>query len=286
MLSLLHSRFFLRSSLALASCASLAFSSVASAEPLREERDRLFIGAEVNGVPVDALLDSGAELSVADTTFAQEAHVGSGEEVAMRGTGAGESSARIVEGVRISAAGVTLDSATIAVTDLGDVSARLIGRPLRFVLGRDFFDAGRWKVDLQAHQIAAFAYGVPTGERLPLASSKGIETIPVTVGGVSATADFDLGNGSDVRISQALADRLRLDPVGMEPAGGIGGAGLTPVVFIPELIIAGHPFRAVRAHVSPAADGADLNVGLRILRHFRMVIDFPGRAVWLDYAGI
>lgn len=284
MVLVLHSRKLARLALALAVSVLAVASATASAEPLREERDRLFIAAEVNGVPVEALLDSGAELSVADTAFAQEAHITGGDEVAMRGTGAGESRARIVEGVRISAAGVTLDHATIAVTDLRDVSQRLVGRPLRFVLGRDFFDSGRWSVDLQNSRISPSSSAEPAGRRLSLASSKGIETIPVLVNGLSATADFDLGNGSDVRISKALSDRLGLQPVGMEPAGGIGGAALTPVVFIPELAVAGRTFRDVRAHVSPSSDGADLNVGLRILRNFRMVIDFPGHAVWLESA--
>src|SRR5690242_15806031 len=99
---------------AVAVAAALALPSWASAEELQVVGDRLFLNAQVNGVAVEALLDSGAELSVADAAFAETAKIGGGSEVAMRGTGAGESRARIVEGVRIAAAGVTLPAATIA----------------------------------------------------------------------------------------------------------------------------------------------------------------------------
>ena len=86
MISSFRSRVAARSTMAMAASLLAVAATEAPAEPLREQRDRLYLSAEVNGVAVEALLDSGAELSVADTAFAREAHIVGGAEVAMRGT--------------------------------------------------------------------------------------------------------------------------------------------------------------------------------------------------------
>lgn len=255
---------------------------MALADPLVVRGDRLFVGAEVNGQAVEALLDSGAEISVADAAAAPALGLGAGDAVAVKGSG-GSQAARIVPSARIAALGVSITNTPVAVTDLSDISARLVGRRVDFILGGEFFAATRLLIDIDAGQIAIVPPGTtPQGVELPLSDHAGIKAIKVSSGATELPAEFDLGNGSDVLISRAAADKLELVPAGMEPAGGIGGGGQRTVVFIPELTIAGRRFAHVRAHVDPGKDTASLNVGVKLLRAFVIVTDFAGGKVWLQ----
>lgn len=251
------------------------------AEELIVREDRLFVPVEIRGERAEALLDSGAELTLLDRDFADQLQIQEGRQVEARGTGAGTTSAELVETVEISALGRQLTLPVVAVIDLSDVGARLMGRPLPVVLGREIFDAGRLAIDIEARTIDFVPeQGLEKGVRLPLTAAHGIETIPVRFGEIEATADFDLGNGSGLLISPDLASQLELEPVGLEPAGGIGGAALRPVVYVPQLTIAGRTFRQHRAHVVDSLQ-VPANVGVGILRHFRIVTDFPNREVLL-----
>jgi predicted aspartyl protease len=255
----------------------------AAAEPLVVRGNRLFVAAEVNGHPVEALLDSAAEISVADSGAAPGLGLGSGEAVVARGSG-GSQAARIVPSAKIAALGLTIADTPVAVTDLSDISARLVGRPVALILGGEFFAAARFRIDIAGQEIAVLQPpAVPQGVELKLHDHAGIKAIPVSSGAVKLLADFDLGNGSDVLVSTATVRRLGLAAVGYEPAGGIGGANLRAVVFIPELTIAGRRFERVRAHVDPGKNAGEVNVGVKLLREFTIVTDFSGGKVWLHW---
>lgn len=253
-----------------------------AAEELIVRGDRLFVPVEVQGEPAEALLDSGAELTLLDRRFADQLGVQEGKQVEARGTGAGTISAELVENVDISALGRDFTLPVVAVIDLSDVAARLIGQPLPVILGREIFDAGKLAIDIDAGTIAFVAeQELPGGLRLLLTAAHGIETVPVLFGEMEVSADFDLGNGSGLLLSSELASQLKLEPVGIEPAGGIGGAAARPVVYVRELTLAGRLFRNIRAHVLENLQ-VPANVGVGILRRFRIVTDFPNRAIFLD----
>lgn len=259
-----------------------AFASAAQAEPLGVRGDRLFVSASVNGHPVEALLDSAAELSFADAAAAPALGLGSGTQVTARGSG-GNQDAYVVPAADIAALGVTMKGVPIGVIDLRDVSARLVGRPVQFILGHDFFTATRLAIDIEGGTIEALPAGsVPAGVELAIRDHHGISAIPVEAAGQQVLADFDLGNGTGVIISKAFAERLHLQVVGIEPAGGIGGSKPREVVYLPVLIIAGRRFEHVRCHIDPQDNAGDLNIGVGILRHFRIVTDFAAGKVWLS----
>ncbi|QKG71979.1 retropepsin-like aspartic protease [Erythrobacter mangrovi] len=257
-----------------------ALATPAHAEELHVRGDRLFVPVEIGGERVEALLDSGAEVTVLDRAFAARIDLGAGETVTARGTGAASVEATLIENLPVRALGRELVASIAAIVDLSDVGARLIGGPLPAVLGREVFDAGRLEIDIEGGTIDWLAdEAMPDGTRLPLSAAHGIETIPVSFGTTEVQADFDLGNGTGLLVSQALVDRLGLTPVGVEPGGGLGGAKGRPVIIVPELTIAGQVFQDVRAHVDEVAQ-VDANVGVAQLRSFAIVTDFPGRAVW------
>lgn len=260
---------------------SCILGSSASAEPLALHNDRIFIGARVNGARTEALLDSAAEGTLIDPQFAASAGLTQGKPITIRGSG-GTALAQLVEGAQIEALGVVLHPEVIVVTDLRDISRRLVKRRVEMVLGRELFDAARLSIDFRKKAIDVLPASVsPVGTELTLTEHAGNESVPVLVNGVSAQAEFDLGNGTDVLISKAFARKLRLKPNGSSVGGGIGGALRRDTVEIDELEVAGKTFRHIRAAVDEQSSANDLNIGTKILRHFRITTDFAKRRVWL-----
>lgn len=261
--------------------AVLIAASPTAADPLTFYSGRLFIAASVNGVPTEALLDSGAEASLVDPALAARAKLPEGTPQTIKGSG-GSEQARIVEGATISALGLELHPEAIVVLDLSDLSSRLIKRPTQAIVGRELFDSARLRIEIAGGKIAVADRSVtPPGTRLPLTSHAGIEAVPVFANGVAAQAEFDLGNGSGILISRAFATRLKLKVIGKQSGGGIGGKLDRDLVKLGSLEVAGKRFRNVVAAVDVHSNANDLNIGTSILKDFLITTDFRDRAVWL-----
>jgi predicted aspartyl protease len=252
------------------------------AEPLVVDHGRLFLQVAVNGAATEALLDSGAEATVVDDQFASQLNLANGASQPIRGSG-GSAPATVVEGVTLTALGADMHPKGVIVTDLDELSARLIQRPTRVIIGRDLFDAARLLIDIPAQRIEAVpktykALGVP----LPLTEHAGLEAVPARANGVASQAELDFGNGNEVLISRALAQRLQLQTVGRKDGGGIGGKLERDLVTIGSLEVAGVEFRNVTAAVDDQPTANDLNIGTAILGRFRILTDFPARTVWFE----
>jgi predicted amidohydrolase YtcJ/predicted aspartyl protease len=249
---------------------------------------RLYIDAAVNGRQVTALLDSAAETTILDRAFAAGLKLGHGTAVAGQGSGQSSFEASVVEGVTLAALGLRLPNQTIAVADLSDVSARLVGHRVDVILGREIFDAARLRIDIAGGRIEVIGATVaPRGVRLVLKTEHGVETLPVRVEeGETVAATFDLGNGSQVLLGAAFAARAKLltdgRPAGSATGGGLGGAASRQVVTLRSLELAGRRFEQVPAAVDPQPSASDLNLGVSILRHFIITTDFARHALWLE----
>jgi len=271
----------------------LLASSAATAGPTRLElfRNRLFLPATVNGTRVVALLDSAAEMTILDAPFAASLGLRMGSDQVVNGSG-GEDKGRFAHGLRITAAGVTVPAASAIVLDLRDLAERLIGRPVPVILGRELFDAARLRIDLARLTLAAVPRsGTPPGRRYRLTSERGVEGFPIAVEGHSpAQAEFDLGNGTEVLIGKAYADKIGLLAperiVGRSDGGGIGGKRSRAIVLLSTLEVGGRTFENVRAAIDDTPTAADVNVGTSILRHFLITADFAQRSLWLAPARI
>jgi hypothetical protein len=259
----------------------IALATPAYADPLLFDNGRLFIQAHVNGVATEALLDSGAEGTIVDPALAARAKLPEGTPQVIKGSG-GSANARLVEGVTMEALGIELHPEVVVVLDLSDLSHRLIKRPTYAIVGRELFDAARLRIDLALGQIAVVDKdSEPHGTKLPLTGHAGIESIPVLANGRPAMAEFDLGNGSEVTVSRALARTLKLRVIGKKSGGGIGGKLVRDLVKLRSLNIAGTRFSNVTAAIDDQPNANDLNIGTAILKHFAITTDFNGRAVWL-----
>jgi len=171
------------------------------------------------------------------------------------------------------------------VIDLGDVAARL-GAAIPLIVGRDLFDAGALTLAIDGALLGVGpSGGMAPGRPMPLTARRGIETLPLTIEGIAAHADFDLGNGGTVLIGAAFAARhglLRDRATGTIPGGGIGGGATQTTFIVRSLDLAGVRFADVPVAVDASPTANDANIGVRLLRRFGIVTDFPARRVWLD----
>jgi hypothetical protein len=264
-----------------ASFVLLALASAALAEPLVVHEGRLFIQAKINGAVTEALLDSAAEATLVDPAFAAAARLPTGQEITIRGSG-GEAKARVVEGVKLELLGRNVPLEAVVVSDLSEISKRLIKRPTHAIVGREAFDAMPLLIDIEGGGTITVAAGPPRGTRLALTAHAGVEAIPVLAGTMSAQAEFDLGNGSGVLVSRAVAEKLKLAVTGKKSGGGIGGELVRDTTVLPSLTVAGRTFHDVPAAIDDLPTANDFNIGTSILRHFLITTDFKQRAVWLE----
>ena len=275
--------------LALAGCATFSEPYERGIEPGLDIVDnRLFVPALVNGVATEALLDSAAEMTILDDDFARRLGLVAVGSAAAHGSGEATLEAGFVEDVDIGMGGIQMRGARVAMLDLAEVSQRLIGRPVDLILGRDLFDAGRLRIDIEGRMVTALAPGEAAGGvQLPLGEHRGIPTIPAEVEGQEPVqAVLDTGNGSEVLVGRAYAERIGLAAperiVERRSGGGLGGALERDIVVLRNVRVAGREFRDVRAAIDTGETASDLNLGTSILRHFIITTDFPGRAVWLE----
>jgi len=264
---------------------ALAAFSAARAAPLEFHNNRLFVAVTINGVKAEALLDSAAEMTFVDPHLAARLKLlPEGGETA-KGSG-GETQVQFAKGVNIEAAGVKLSDMTVALLDMADLSKRVVAKDLQIILGREFFDAGRVRIDIEGRTIEKMDSAIePKGVRLPLKSARGIESFPCIAEGVGTYADIDLGNGNEVLIGRAFAEANGLLAPGRvverKSGGGIGGSVDRDIVVLKSLEIAGTRIEDVRAAIDPQASAGDVNVGTSVLKQFDLVIDFPAHAVWV-----
>ena len=264
---------------------ALALATPAAAEPLELFNNRPFVAITINGRPATALLDSAAEMTMLDDDFAARLGLAATDSATAHGSGADAMEARFAEHVAISAAGTSSTSAwrsliwarcPRACSGAMSTCCSAANCSTRRGCGSTI---GQGRSSNSKASRAACAW--PFGEH------RGIPTFPASVEGQAPVdAVFDTGNGSQVLIGQAYAERIGLTApdriVERDSGGGLGGARRRDIVILRELSVAGRSFRDVRAAIDPGATASDLNLGTSILRHFRIVTDFPNRSIWLE----
>jgi predicted aspartyl protease len=253
-----------------------------------ERGSRLSVNAKINGHPASALLDSAAELTLLDKVWAHALTLDQGKAVAGQGSGSASFEAQLVDGVTLEALGLRLPGQTVAIADLSDVGRRLLHRRLDAILGREVFDAARLSIDIEGRRIAVIdRNSEPHGQRLGLVTEHGIETVPVRIeSDEPVRATFDLGNGSQVLVGAALAQRMGLlvdgRKVSEQAGGGLGGEARRQVFRLRTLEVAGQVLSNVEAAIDPNPSASDVNIGVSVLRHFRITTDYSRHVVWLE----
>ncbi|MFQ5563842.1 MAG: pepsin/retropepsin-like aspartic protease family protein [Parvularculaceae bacterium] len=275
---------FALAALALISCSTYA--TVDPSEKLIIRADRLFAPITIAGNKTVAAIDSAAEITFVDTTYAESIGLELFGEQIGKGTG-GTAQVRFAQGVPVVALGQPIGELTVAALDLSDISERLIGAPLTVVLGRELFDGDRIEVDIRGKSIRRSSReNTPPGVVLNLKTRNGVETMNASVNGQPpVNAELDLGNGSEVLIGAAYAAQLGLlkeeNIIDRRKGGGVGGPIERDIIILDELEVAGVKFKKVEAAVDNTANAAALNLGVKALRNFLITADFSERTIWL-----
>jgi predicted aspartyl protease len=266
----------------------LAGSAAAGDYPLiLTQGSRLMIAASINDHPVQALLDSAAEMTLIDVEFAKRLKLHSNSTTTGSGSGNASFEAGMVDGVQLKALGLSLPDQTVAIVDLKDVGRRLLGQRLDVILGREIFDAARLFIDIDGRRISTLKRDrEPAGVRLELVTEHGIETLPVRVEGAAVRAAFDLGNGSGVLLGSKLAQRMHLltdgRPIATARGGGLGGETSRQTLKLKWLEVAGIAFADLDAAIDANQSATDVNIGVDVLRHFLITTDFEKHVLWLE----
>lgn len=258
----------------------------ASNFPFRLRNNRLFVKTRVNGLPMHALLDSGAEMTLIDRAVADRLLLPSVRPITIRGSGAGSQQAEMVSGATIDLLGLSLRPDVVVATDLTDVSQRLSNEPILLIVGRDIFDATPIKIDF-ANSVIIVLDRVPSGSgvELPLKTEHGIETMPVLIDGHPAQGSFDLGNGSRPVVSASFCERHGLMSKQLNKSvrgGGIGGETSLPLIKLDSVVLAQRRFDNVEFAVTDRKNASDVNIGVSLLRQFTITVDMRRHAIWLS----
>ena len=241
------------------------------------------------------VFDTGAEGSAVYADFA--------DTLALATTGAetlqGQTGTADVALVRIDR--LALDGVEKANIEAVRLDPRADGVPLAGIVGLDLFGDRTVDFDFPRRRLALLAPGaVPQGPLgRPVAATPtagGLLTVPVRIGSVEAVAVIDTG-ARKTRINWNLGRKLGIDPASLAKGDSIQGAtntrietGATRVRNVwmggrrlsdaPVLVADLPVFEAFGVAGKPA-----IILGLDWLEATRMVIDFPGRKVWIAAEG-
>lgn len=259
--------------------------------PFEHARGKIFAPVMVNGVPVQAVLDSGSAFYGLDAAFAAKAGVrADGRRATVRGV------QNTLRGRYGAVASIEVGEQRIAdaramVIDYSSLSST-VGRPVEMALGGDFFRRFVVDLDFADHSLALHdrARFVPPADiaPTPLTPKVGVMTAPVVFpGGVTLWAIVDTGSDSPLIVSPAPADRLGLfrGRSSTAPLGGIGGGAVARISTAPRVIVGGVAFDDVPVQGVPRSLGADANLGLGLLGRFHLWLDFAGRRMWMRPGG-
>lgn len=254
---------------------------------------RIFVPLQINGRPVDAMLDSGVSLLVVDKTFAADLGLKRDAGFTAHGLG-GQAGGDFSNGpADVDLGGLTLHSNRIAIMDLSPWSD-LIGRRLDVMLGRELFDQVMVDLDFDGRQIALHdprRFGSPPGmTALRTREAHGVRSVPLRIDGAAPVqAAFDLGAGDALSMSARYAARHRTlsrRPTATTIGYGVEGFRLSRIATIPSIELGGvgiadAPASFTDPWVNDERGGPPANLGIDTLSRFRLTTDFPRDRLWL-----
>jgi membrane-associated protease RseP (regulator of RpoE activity) len=256
---------------------------------------RIYIPATVNGQATHVLLDSGAETTVLDKTWAEKMGIKPSASVVAVGTG-GRQEAELASGVTVRIGALELKNITVALIDLAAVE-KMIGRPLPVILGKEVFNELVVDLDFEGKTIAFHdpqVFQAPAGAvETPVIMANGIRSVPVSVeGGAPVQFDFDIGNGGPLIVYSAYwkAHGLLDDGRGKSKtlSGAVGGLREQQVATVRSLTFGGATFNDIpTVFTDDRGESAESNrtfgnIGLPILSRFRMYADFSHDRLFLQ----
>lgn len=256
--------------------------------------NRIALAGRINGVETPMILDSGAGVTALDISFAHKIGLTGGQKIEAQGTG-GTQEAELFQNVTIEAGNLKFSGATVVAIDLTQV-AKAIGRPIPVVLGRELFVHSVIGLDFDRGELTlspADGFVAPAGATEVRMKRDGtLHFLPISVDGLPPVdAAFDIGNGGAISLSleyHSKQSQLAKLPYAVGLAGGVGGLHETKRVTLPTVEIGGFTFHDVPADLGSQPDGpykGGANVGIQMLRQFKLTMDLGHDRIWLQRNG-
>ena len=270
--------------------------------PFDYKARHVWLKASINGgPPEDFLFDTGASVTVIDSTFAATHGLATTGRMQAAGAGAsGSASFATLGTLTVSGAGgagVALDAVKVAVMSVNPMFARFFWGDMAGVLGYDFISRFVVTIDYDAHTLVladpkTFAYA-GHGTAVPMKLNGVVPSVELTVDGRDR-GDFrlDVGSSSTVDIhgpfgrTHGIERRLRQT---REVTGaGFGGQFVSVLGRLRRMAVGPYAWSDPMVSVARATEGAFAsedfagNIGNRLLERFRVTLDYGHRTLWLE----
>lgn len=251
------------------------------------------IAASVNGAPVRAVVDSGAQFSAVDAGVAERLGLPRTLAAPLLAYGvSGQPSMTHTVGLDLAVEGLVAPGLRAAVLDLAAISAAT-GRDFQLLIGRDVLRHVVVEADFprrRARFLVPSAYRPPPDARLlPLSETRGAPMTSVRIEDAPPLEVLvDTGASGVLALSEAAARQTGLlapgRPVTQAHSVSLGGLSLDRVVRARTVQIAGLTLRDVDVQIYRPAANAPAPSGLLgagLFRRFRMALDLGGRQLHL-----
>jgi Aspartyl protease/PDZ domain len=270
--------------------------------PFEYRGKHVWVHASVNGgPPADFIFDTGASITVIDSTYA--AKIGLVSEGRQQGQGAGASggaSFTRLQTLRVTAEdgdGVEMTGVQAGVLSVNPFLAPFFWRDAAGVLGFDFINRFVDEIDFD-HQVLTlrdpktFQYA-GKGTPIPMTLAGHAPIIQMTLNGkYSGGFRVDVGSSSTVDLHTPFVKKNHLETVGGKGmnvmGGGFGGTFTNRIVRLDKLQLG--PFAWTRPIVSLSGAEAGAftsedyagNIGNRLLERFTCTFDYDRRLLYLE----
>jgi predicted aspartyl protease len=262
-------------------------------------RPRLIeIAVQVNGAPVRAIVDSGAQWSAIDAGVAERLGLPRTLAAPILAYGVG-GAPRLAHTVHLDLAlpGLVVEGVRAAALDLAGIAA-VTGRNFSLLIGRDVLRRVVVDADFpreRARFVDRAAFRPPGGGfTIPLGTAHGAATAQVRIdGGPPLSLLVDTGATGEIALSEAAAEAAGLlapgRPVRRARSVGLGGLNLDRIVRVDAVQLGPIAARGVDVQVYAAGTHAPAPTGLLgagALRPFRAALDLGGRRLYLVPPGL
>jgi hypothetical protein len=262
----------------------------------------VWLKASINGgPPEDFLFDTGASVTVIDSTFAATHGIATHGRMQAAGAGAsGSASFADLGSLAVSGpggAGVELRDVKVAVMSVNPMFARFFWGEMAGVLGYDFISRFVVTIDYDAHTLVlddprSFTYA-GHGTALPMKLNGVVPSVELTLDGKDrGEFRLDVGSSSTVDVhgpfGRAHGIERRLRQARTVTGAGFGGQFVSVLGRLRRMAIGPYEWKDPMVSVARATEGAFAsedfagNIGNRLLERFRVTFDYERRQLWLE----
>lgn len=248
---------------------------------------RLIMDASLNGYETTMILDSGAEATAIDKSFADSIGLKGEGELSASGVG-GTTKVSIAQGVTIELGNLKATNLTVIILDLSFIGER-IGHPLNVIFGEEVFNELIVDIDYPNERIAFHKPEVFSTEGLSepitiVSAQGGQKEIAVSINGLApALVGLDTGSFDTITLFKPWTDANGvLDGLTTSTrlGGGVGGQSVALVGTVQSIEVGGHRLTQVPVTFFQSEEGSFAtteiagNMGVQVFRQFRTTFDF------------